>query len=110
MQAVGDDRTMYSEGVTDACSTKCVVEGVITVVGPGKAVKAAKEAGVLGAVADKFFARGTGWFNSNDYFRVGYGWKGTAQDGRTVFRVAVGNSRAVVRFLGKEIKIHWHFP
>jgi len=47
------------------------------------------------------FARGTGFINSNNYFRIGYSWKGSAKEGRTVFRVAIGN---------KDAKIHWHFP
>jgi hypothetical protein len=92
------------------CGTECVVVGVVALVGPGKALKTAREARVAARVADRFFARHTGWLNSNDYVRLGWSWKGTAQGGKRVFRFVVGNRRAVVRFLGKEFKIHWHIP
>jgi hypothetical protein len=61
-------------------------------------------------VGEFLFARGTGRLNSNDWVRLGHGWKGTAQGGKTVFRLVIGNKRAVVRFAGKELRIHWHLP
>lgn len=47
------------------------------------------------------FRRGDGLLNSNDYFRIGWGWKGTADTGREVFRFSVGNKGSM---------IHWHCP
>lgn len=35
-------------------------------------------------------ARGTGLMNSNNIMRWGFNWKGSAKDGQTVFRWAVG--------------------
>jgi hypothetical protein len=59
---------------------------------------------VADAVAKKapetLFGRGTGWLNSNDYFRVGYNWSGSAQSGSRVFRIAIGSKR---------LPFHWHF-
>ncbi len=52
-------------------------------------------------LGQKLFARGTGILNSNDYVRIGMGWKGSAKAGQEVFRLAIGNERAW---------IHWHFP
>lgn len=54
---------------------------------------AARLGGDLAAkAADAFFARGgKGLVNSNDFFRIGYGWKGTAKAGSDVFRIAIGN-------------------
>src|SRR5262249_28027105 len=46
------------------------------------------------------FARGNGLLNSNDYFRIGWGWSGDALTGRDVFRIGIGN---------KDSFIHWHF-
>jgi hypothetical protein len=45
------------------------------------------------------FGRGGGLFNSNDYFRIGWNWSGSAQTGSDVFRIAIGNKNAL---------IHWH--
>jgi hypothetical protein len=53
------------------------------------------------AVGDFLFARGVGLLNSNNYLRVGWGWKGSATAGAEVFRIAIGN---------KNSWIHWHFP
>ncbi len=44
------------------------------------------------------FDRG-GWFNSNPYFRIGWGWRGSATAGREVFRIAIG---------GRKLPIWWH--
>ncbi len=41
--------------------------------------------------SDLLFARGTGLLNRNDAFRVGWGWKGSAVDGSSVFRMSIGN-------------------
>jgi RHS repeat-associated protein len=53
------------------------------------------------AIGDALFARGTGLLNSNNYIRIGWGWKGSATTGSEVFRIAIGN---------KNSWIHWHFP
>ena len=51
--------------------------------------------GVLGSIAvtpgiPALTARGTGLLNSNDYVRWGYSWSGSAQTGRSVFRLGIG--------------------
>jgi uncharacterized protein RhaS with RHS repeats len=46
------------------------------------------------------FKRGGGLLNSNDYFRIGWGWSGNAATGRNVFRIGVGSKR---------LPFHWHF-
>ena len=62
---------------------------------------APKAAPLLGKAGDALFGRGTGLLNSNDYIRIGWGWKGSATTGQEVFRIAIGN---------KDSFIHWHFP
>lgn len=52
-------------------------------------------------INNTLFARGTGLLNSNDYIRIGWGWKGSATSGSEVFRIAIGN---------KKSWIHLHFP
>ena len=107
---IGGNGYCTTDTAVDACGTACVAENVALFVGPLKMFKAVKEAGLLSRLADTLFARGTGWLNSNDFLRLGWGWKGTALGGKTVFRLVIGNKRAIVRILGKEITIHWHIP
>ena len=47
------------------------------------------------------FGRGIGLANTNDLIRIGWSWKGTAQTGREIFRIAIGSRR---------LPFHWHFP
>ena len=47
------------------------------------------------------FGRNGGFFNSNDYVRVGWNWKGPSAAGRLVFRIAIGSRR---------LPFHWHWP
>lgn len=47
------------------------------------------------------FGRGHGLLNSNDFIRIGWGWKGTAKAGKEIFRIAIGSKR---------LPFHWHFP
>lgn len=47
------------------------------------------------------FARSTGLANSNNYVRLGYGWKGSRTEGKEIFRLVIGN---------KNSWIHWHLP
>jgi hypothetical protein len=42
-------------------------------------------------IDEALFARQTGTFNSNSVFRIGEGWKGSATQGKDVFRIAIGN-------------------
>jgi len=44
---------------------------------------------------------GTGILNSNPFIRIGWGWKGTREAGKLIFRIAIGSKRG---------PIHWHFP
>ena len=44
---------------------------------------------------------GRGLLNSNQYLRIGWGWKGSAKTGKLVFRIAIGS---------KGLPIHWHLP
>jgi hypothetical protein len=60
----------------------------------------------LAYVYEREDERGGGVFNSNDYLRIGWGWKGPAKGGHDVFRIVVGNKRLTI--FGKTI--HWHFP
>jgi RHS repeat-associated protein len=53
------------------------------------------------SVGRYLFARHTGALNSNNYFRIGMGWKGPAKTGQEVFRIGIGNKNA---------PIHWHWP
>ncbi len=53
------------------------------------------------AASQALFARGVGILNSNNYLRIGLGWKGSASQGRIIFRIAIGN---------KNGPLHWHFP
>jgi RHS repeat-associated protein len=49
---------------------------------------------LAGKAAETFFARGgKGLLNSNDFFRIGYGWQGSATAGSNVFRVGIGSKR-----------------
>lgn len=47
------------------------------------------------------FGRGIGLFNSNNFIRIGWGWRGSATSGREIFRLAIGSRR---------LPFHWHFP
>ena len=44
---------------------------------------------------------GLGLLNRSDYIRLGWGWKGSAESGREILRIAIGSKR---------LPIHWHFP
>ena len=74
---------------------------------------AAPEALVAARVAamnptNRLFARGTGLFQRNNYLRLGQGWKGSALQGRSVFRVAIGH-RSWPTLPGLT-PFPWHFP
>lgn len=59
-------------------------------------------AGAMCGSSGPIFGRGgLGLLNSNPYFRLGWGWSGTAAAGKEIFRVAIGN---------KDWLIHRHWP
>jgi hypothetical protein len=60
---------------------------------------AAKTATGATSLSQALFARGNGLLNSNDYFRIGFGWTGSGKAGHDVFRVAIGSKRG---------RVHWH--
>jgi YD repeat-containing protein len=56
----------------------------------------------------KLFARGTGRLNSNNFLRMGQGWKGSATSGRAVFRISIGH-RSWTPIPGLPT-FPWHIP
>ena len=65
-------------------------------------------AGRLAQSETLFGRHKVGLLNSNDILRVGWSWKGSAQKGRDVFRLALGNRRWP-KIPGLP-KFPWHFP
>ena len=75
-------------------------EQALTVLTLGEGQLAAKSLSSYSAgIADYFFARKYGLLNTNDYFRIGYGWSGSALQGHKVFRIGIGSKR---------LPFHWH--
>ncbi len=69
----------------------------------GSVLKASKPvvSKLLGPQGLLFGRGGRGILNSNDYFRIGWGWKGPAQGGKQILRIAIGSKR---------LPFHWHWP
>jgi RHS repeat-associated protein len=68
--------------------TGVVATGPLLIMGGSEA--ATLEYGGI-TVSDSLFARGIGLTNSNNFIRLGWSWNGSAMNGNTVFRLAVGN-------------------
>lgn len=65
----------------------------------GAAIKSRLEVDALLGDSGPIFGRNKlGVLNRNDVVRIGWGWKGPAQGGHEVFRIAIGNPRAPIHF------------
>jgi hypothetical protein len=90
-------------------STSAIVGNVagaatVAVTGAGTAWMASEEAP---AITQFFFGRAgsgpsqinSGIFNSNNYFRAGSGWSGSASAGQNVFRISIGSGGNTIHLL-----------
>jgi hypothetical protein len=86
------------------------------VVGPpalaGTAI-VAPEAAVVARIASsktskKLFARGSGILNRNNVVRIGQGWKGTAEEGKLIFRISIGHRNCPT--IPGLPSFPWHIP
>ncbi len=99
------NQTVYNAGYYTAEVASCIIPG-------GAAVKGLKlgnivvKSGRFGK-ASKLFGRGgngKSLLNGNNYFRVGWSWLGSANNGKDVFRVGIGNKN--LKIFGR--KVHRH--
>ncbi|MGW4523079.1 PA14 domain-containing protein [Amycolatopsis sp. NPDC004378] len=79
----------------------------------GKVVQKSK---IFGAASKLFGRHKIGIFNRTDKLRLGWTWRGSAQNGRHMLSLRVGSKRSFlgfrgryVRFRGKRINIHFHY-
>jgi RHS repeat-associated protein len=86
-------------------ATGILFGGPVIVMGGAKAL-AVRVGGIT--VADALFARGIGITNSNNVLRFGRGYKGTAADGRHLYRLTVGH-RSWPTIPGAR-PFPWHLP
>jgi RHS repeat-associated protein len=63
---------------------------------------------LLGVNGKLFGRHKKGIFNRNNFLRIGWAWKGSAQNGRNVFRIGIGSKNGIPWFKGKTLDIHWH--
>jgi RHS repeat-associated protein len=60
--------------------------------------------------ASRFVGRNkAGVLNRNDNLRLGWSWKGTAEQGRNMLGLRIGSKRTNVRAFGRQVNIHLHY-
>ncbi len=92
------DALSFAYGVGDGFGYATAAVGTATAAGAVLRIVDVSGAPVIGR-SSVLFGRGGGLLNSNDIIRLGWGWVGSATTGQQVFRLAIGNSDAI---------LHWH--